>query len=163
MSESPTSTTSPPPDPPPVDERSSHQPPPPPAPPQHHVTAPLRRTRDDRVIAGVCGGIARSLNVDPVLVRIGFVVLTLAGGSGILAYVIGWIVIPEERPGEHAATGEGRHVHDSAAMRIAAGLFLVLLGGVWLIDRVFPGLSEITWPVALIAVGLAVLFAGARR
>jgi len=60
----------------------------------------LRRTRDDRVIGGVCGGLGRYLGVDPVLMRIAFVILAFAGGGGILVYLIAWVLIPAERPGE---------------------------------------------------------------
>ena len=53
------------------------------------------RSKKDRVIAGVCGGIAEYFNVDPTLIRLLWVVFTLMGGSGIIAYIICWIVIPE--------------------------------------------------------------------
>jgi phage shock protein C len=56
----------------------------------------LVRSRDDRMLAGVCGGVAEYLGVDATLVRILVVVGTVLGfGSLILAYVIGWILIPE--------------------------------------------------------------------
>lgn len=55
----------------------------------------LCRSRRDRKLAGVCGGIAEFLGWDPTLVRLLWIVLTLAGGSGILIYVILWIVMPE--------------------------------------------------------------------
>lgn len=56
----------------------------------------LYRSRSDRMIAGVAGGLAQYLNVDPTLVRLGFVVLSLAGGPGLLLYIVMWIVVPEE-------------------------------------------------------------------
>jgi phage shock protein PspC (stress-responsive transcriptional regulator) len=56
----------------------------------------LYRSEDDRIIGGVCGGIAEVYELDPSLVRLGLVLFTLAGGSGILAYIIAWIVIPTE-------------------------------------------------------------------
>ena len=56
----------------------------------------LVRSRGDRKIAGVAGGIAAHLNIDPVLVRIGFVVSVFAGGLGIILYLAGWLLIPEE-------------------------------------------------------------------
>jgi len=56
----------------------------------------LVRVRDERMILGVAGGIARSLDLDPVIVRLAFVLLTLAGGPGLLAYVILAIIMPEE-------------------------------------------------------------------
>lgn len=56
----------------------------------------LRRSRTDRMLGGVCGGLATSLDVDPALVRIGVVVLTvLSSGFGAIVYVAAWIVVPE--------------------------------------------------------------------
>ena len=56
----------------------------------------LHRSKKNRVIAGVCGGIAEYFNIDPTLVRLLWVFFVLAAGSGILAYIIAWIIIPEE-------------------------------------------------------------------
>lgn len=55
----------------------------------------LMRSRDDRMIAGVCGGIARYLSVDPVIVRIVFVLLAFSGVS-FLVYPLFWVVMPQE-------------------------------------------------------------------
>lgn len=55
----------------------------------------LQRTRDDRRLAGVCGGIAEYFGWDSTLVRIAWILLTLLGGSGILLYLIFWVVMPE--------------------------------------------------------------------
>lgn len=54
----------------------------------------LRRS-SDKMIAGVCAGVAEYFGVDPVIVRIVFVLLALAGGPGFLLYIILWIVMPE--------------------------------------------------------------------
>ena len=56
----------------------------------------LYRTREGRVVAGVCTGIAAYFGIDPTLVRLAFALLTIFGGAGILIYLIAWIVIPEE-------------------------------------------------------------------
>lgn len=56
----------------------------------------LTRSRDERMIAGVAGGIARYAGVDPVVVRILFVVLTLFGGGGAVLYLICWILMKED-------------------------------------------------------------------
>ena len=56
----------------------------------------LYRSRKNRVIAGVCGGLAEYLDVDPTLVRLAWVAFTLLGGSGILIYIVFWIVVPKE-------------------------------------------------------------------
>lgn len=56
----------------------------------------LRRSVTDRHIAGVAGGLARHLDVDPILIRVGFVVFTLFGGAGLLLYGALWLLVPEE-------------------------------------------------------------------
>jgi len=56
----------------------------------------LKRSITDKVILGVCGGIAKYFNIDPSLVRIGWVIFTLLGGSGIIAYIICALIIPAE-------------------------------------------------------------------
>ena len=54
----------------------------------------LYKSSQDKIIDGVCAGIAEYFNIDPTLVRLGAVVLTCAGGSGILAYIIAMCIIP---------------------------------------------------------------------
>ncbi len=58
----------------------------------------LVRSRDDKLIAGVCGGLARALGVDSTIVRLVFVLSVFAAGVSPLIYVILWIVMPEEAP-----------------------------------------------------------------
>lgn len=55
----------------------------------------LLRSRNNRTLAGICAGIAEYFGWDPMLVRVAWIVLTLLGGSGILLYLILWLVIPE--------------------------------------------------------------------
>jgi phage shock protein C len=60
-------------------------------------TIKLRRSRNDRMVAGVCGGIARMFNMDAALVRILLVAATVLGvGTGAVLYVIAWAIVPEE-------------------------------------------------------------------
>src|SRR5687768_9965106 len=59
---------------------------------------PLRRAPANGYIGGVCAGFAARLGIDPILIRIGFVLTLLAGGAGIPLYVIGWALIPAEGP-----------------------------------------------------------------
>jgi phage shock protein PspC (stress-responsive transcriptional regulator) len=56
----------------------------------------LRRSVTDRHVAGVAGGIARHLDVDPIIVRVALVVAVFFGGAGLLLYVAAWILVPEE-------------------------------------------------------------------
>lgn len=69
----------------------------------------LRRSKSERVFAGVCGGVARSLGLDPLFVRVLITVLAIVGGAGVLLYVIGWLLLPEDdgtrSVAERAATG----------------------------------------------------------
>ena len=65
----------------------------------------LVRSRSDRKLAGVAGGLASYLRIDPLPLRIAFVVLSFVGGLGILLYLVGWALIPEE--GSQAALGDG--------------------------------------------------------
>ena len=72
---------------PPVDQPTWEQPPPAPARPQ------LRRSGTDRMIGGVSGGLAEYSGIDAVLWRVGFVGLTLAGGAGIVLYLLLWVLV----------------------------------------------------------------------
>ena len=57
----------------------------------------LRRSRSDRVLGGVCAGIARYLGVDPVAVRVGYAIVAfVSGGLAVLAYPVLWVLMPEE-------------------------------------------------------------------
>jgi len=56
----------------------------------------LRRSTDDRMLAGVVGGLARYLDIDATLLRIVFVALTVIGGAGVPIYLAAWLLIPED-------------------------------------------------------------------
>src|SRR5687768_4067534 len=75
-----------------TDAMTDVQTPPDPAP----TRVRLERAKEGRVVAGVCEGLGRYFDVDPVIFRIGFAVLAFAGFSGLLAYGVAWLVIPEE-------------------------------------------------------------------
>ena len=57
----------------------------------------LHRSKKNRVIAGVCGGLGEYFGIDPVIIRLLWLLFLFAMGTGILAYIIAWIVIPEEK------------------------------------------------------------------
>jgi phage shock protein C len=127
----------------------------------------LRRSRDDRVIAGVCGGLGRYLGVDPVLIRIAALILVLAGGAGVVLYGIGWIAIPEDAEGGEGTgyqPASGAETPDRTTGAVVLGLVFVVLGMVFLTDEVWPDFLswQYVWPVALIGVGLAIIFRGRR-
>ena len=81
--------TNPVPPPPPVDPPTGQQPPPAGAP----VRPQLRRSSTDRMAGGVCGGLAEYSGIDAVLWRVGFVGLTLAGGAGVVLYLLLWVLV----------------------------------------------------------------------
>jgi phage shock protein PspC (stress-responsive transcriptional regulator) len=62
------------------------------------ATKRLYRSTSDRMVAGVCGGLAAYLDLDPTLVRILWVIVVLFGGFGVLLYLIMWIIVPEAPP-----------------------------------------------------------------
>lgn len=73
----------------------------------------LYRSRKDQQIAGVCGGVADYLGVDPTLVRLLWVIFALAGGPGLLLYVIMWAIVPEEPEFVQATANKAKN-EDSA-------------------------------------------------
>jgi phage shock protein PspC (stress-responsive transcriptional regulator) len=56
----------------------------------------LYRSTTDRMLGGVCGGVAEYFKVDPTLVRLAWILLTLAWGAGLFLYIIAWIILPEK-------------------------------------------------------------------
>src|SRR3954452_6001068 len=97
-------TSAPPPatPPPSLDPPPWEPPPPPPGPPAHPQ---LRRSRTDKMIGGVAGGLAEYSGVDPLLWRVGFVARTSAGGSGVLVSLLRWLLMRPGRPGDPASSG----------------------------------------------------------
>ena len=118
---------------------------------------PFRRASEGRVLGGVAAGIARHVGVDPLLVRIAFVLIPL----GLVPYLLAWIVVPAD--GDPLARGPG-----GGLAAAAVGLVLISLGTVLTIEAASP-----TWidfdvdgryvgPALVIAAGLALLVRSAR-
>ena len=117
----------------------------------------LERSRSDRVVAGVAGGIGKHLGLDPLLVRIGFVLLSFALGFGVVVYVLTWLLAPQEAAGPAHRPG-GRLIPPTRTQ--AFGTALVMVGVVvllWLGGLLLGG--GLAWPVALAGVGFAILWA----
>jgi phage shock protein PspC (stress-responsive transcriptional regulator) len=115
----------------------------------------LQRSVNNRVIAGVCSGLANYFAIDPILVRLAFIVVAFAGGASILAYIILWIVVPP---------GEGSTVHaalsGSTQGAIWVGGFLIFLGVLFLAGN--TGLFwwwswNLFWPLILVGLGVLIL------
>jgi phage shock protein C len=140
----------------------------------------LFRSRKDKMISGVAGGIAEYFDVDPTLIRILFVVTLFLGGSGILAYIILWIVIPEEPvvvkdAGKDSTSTSSEANADSnetkseeaykkayddqrEKRRRTAGGILLIIGTLFLVDNMFPRIHfGDFWPLILIGIGAGLL------
>lgn len=128
-------------------------------PPAESSVARLRRSKRDRVIAGVCGGLGSYFGVDPVWFRLAFVILALGGGAGVLLYVIAWLLIPEMGAEESGAS----RVTLGNKGPLIAGISLIAVGLVFLANIVAPWFNQFMWPAVLIAVGVALLYKGGRR
>ena len=66
----------------------------------------LYRSKKNRKIAGVCGGIAEYFDIDPIIVRLLTLILVLSVGSGLIAYIIAWIVVPEEPNNQYSVVAQ---------------------------------------------------------
>lgn len=119
----------------------------------------LIRSNRDRMFAGVAGGLGEYFELDPIWFRIGFVVLALGGGSGVLIYLIMWLVIPRAPEG-HVASGAARGTLTGAAV---IGIVFVIAGSVALVNTLSPSLGQYVWPVVLLLGGLALVLGGLRR
>lgn len=121
----------------------------------------LRRSKDDRVLAGVCGGLGQYLGIDPVLLRIAFVVLTVGGGSGVLLYLVGWIAIPEAETGERIGPARGR---DRTTGALVVGGALIVVGVTLLLRRVLPWFDDrVVWPLVVIGIGALIAMRALKR
>jgi phage shock protein PspC (stress-responsive transcriptional regulator) len=91
----------------------------------------LTRTRDDRVIAGVAGGLGRYFDVDPMIFRIGFAVAAFFGGAGVLAYLAAVLFVPEEGGAAEGGRPSGRVIAGVAAVLVLLLAFQVPFFGPW--------------------------------
>lgn len=144
------------------------------------------RSRTDRVFAGVCGGLAEYFIIDPLLIRLLFVVLALAGGGGVLIYIILWIVSHEnpavtnttqsqpatDNPAD--APPEARPVYESTSYSqpvstqskpprtqrgLIGGLVLITLGVIFLVVEFVPSVDfGDLWPLILVVIGIGLLY-----
>lgn len=124
------------------------------------AVARLRRSRDDKVVAGVCGGLGAYFGVDPLWFRLAFVVLAVGGGSGVLIYLLAWLIVPAQGEGETLVMRDGATSADGAVM---VGVALVAVGLMLLFNTLVPWFDRILWPMVVIVAGLGLLYTGRRR
>ncbi len=158
----------------------------------------IYRSKNDKIIAGICGGLAKYFEVDPAIVRIIFILLFFFKGIGFLVYLIMWIVVPYD-PNEvrifHAHAGKtgyaktsqdnikNEEVEEAQIIdeidetgsnekngsetakntnkpdnRYIAGIVLIIIGGLFLLNQILPSLSmKILIPIILVIAGIYLL------
>lgn len=157
------------------------------------MTEKLYRSVREKMLGGVCGGLADYFSVDVTLVRLIMLVAVFAGGVGIPAYLAAWIIIPvnpAEQGGQteshnrdvgEAVKGMVSDVKDATKgiylqdkhekpenhenrSKIAGGI-LVTLGVLFLLKRILPYWFDMSkmWPLLLILLGIAIIYRGGRK
>lgn len=144
-------------------------------------TKKLYRSIENRYIGGVCSGLAEYFDIDVVIVRLLFFIALIIGGGGFFAYIILWIVIPEEpikqkhmNMNENDTKGEFAETSDNNEQKaeksqdqqskkrhnrnnMLGGIILVTIGILFLLDNLTSIEFGNLWPVLLIVAGIAVL------
>jgi phage shock protein PspC (stress-responsive transcriptional regulator) len=119
----------------------------------------LRRSRTDRKVTGVCGGLGRQLGIDPTIVRVAMVVLTIAGGIGLPLYIILALLMPNEGS-DSTAVGNAVGPHLPEQVRSGPGLAIVVVVLALIAGAIFGGAfnngiwDNGGWPWPLLAVGV---------
>jgi signal transduction histidine kinase len=117
----------------------------------------LRRDPKAGMVAGVCAGLARRMQVDPLLLRILFVATTIASGIGLVAYVLAWILLPaQELDGAQPAH---RRRSRRATVEVATGAGFLLLSVLLAVRALgLPFSDLLIWPLVLVAAGGALIW-----
>jgi phage shock protein C len=151
----------------------------------HYKMEPKRfyRSTTDRVLGGVAAGLAEYFALDPVLIRLLFVLFALFGGGGVLVYIIFWIVIPEKpmnlnqsqptmETTQNPQEGSGTYTSSPASPdtkkeapaekkksgSLIGGLVLITVGAIFLADEFVPNVNfGDLWPLILIVIGAGLL------
>ena len=128
-----------------------------------HTSRKIRKSSANRMIDGICGGVAEYLRLDPVFVRVGCVLLALAGGVGLVLYLAAIVIMPPpdpSTPSTNASNGSGTNGY------LITGVLFVVTGCLWFLKVAgFFSLHSLAWlswkavlPIVLIIVGVALLF-----
>ena len=135
----------------------------------------LYRSSRDKMISGVAAGIAEYFDIDPVITRAGFVILTLSGGVGILAYIILWIIVPYDYELNEIKTQEPvassfeqnvppeREANHSFTKNYLAASILIFIGLIMLIDNFVNISMRHVIPSILILIGIFILIRSNKK
>lgn len=130
------------------------------------------RSKQDKVIGGVAGGLGEYFDIDPVIVRVVFVLAALGWGVSILAYIILWIIIPEspvpykvktqediEVEADYIAKVHEDKVRRRTHLKIIFAAILIIIGTTWFLGNIFDFIRfSHVWPLILIVLGILILF-----
>lgn len=140
----------------------------------------LYRSEKYKILGGVAGGLGEYFGIDPTLIRIMFVLITIFGGVGVLLYIVLWVIVPSESDlndgelkdhiksnvkeiesrAEKFAAEISNRKPDGSDNRNLWGLIIILVGSVFLLEnfKIFDFISfSKLWPVLLIALGMVIL------
>jgi phage shock protein PspC (stress-responsive transcriptional regulator) len=130
-------------------------------PPPHHSGRRLVRSTSDRYLGGVAGGIAQTYAIDPIIVRVAFIVFVALAGSGLLVYLALWLILPRD----DGSLSMMQEPHRNRGV-LLLGMVLLAIGVIALLHRLAqhgPFVFDLFWPVVLIGGGLVVLLSRANN
>jgi len=141
----------------------------------------LYRSKSNRMIGGVCGGLGTFLNIDPIFIRLLFVLLLFGSDFGLILYILLWILIPEEGKAygfkEESFGDRVKSMGDDIQVAVTQphpqaglimGIGLIVIGGLLFVDRLNLAWldwfnMDVLWPALLIVGGIALLFRQRRE
>lgn len=123
----------------------------------------LKRNPRNKVIAGVCSGLADHLKLDPTLVRLIFVLLAIFAFGGVIVYVVLWVILPEDDYiTDYSTQTDENEIYTQSSQngkgQLIIGLTMIIIGGLFLILAFIPQFNFWEfWPVGLIVAGILIL------
>lgn len=143
------------------------------------VQKKLTRSKKDKIIAGVCGGLGEYFEVDPTIIRLVFVILTIWGGVGVIIYIIAFFVLPESAEEKAVKNEKLEEKVEKVAYDIKKnwdqrknairrdewfGVILILLGLLFFINNFMPKFDVGKfWPLLIIIIGFVMVAGIARK
>lgn len=134
----------------------------------------LYRSESDKVIGGVCGGLAETFGLDSTIIRLIFLIAFIFGGTGLLLYLILWVVIPTKKnisksvndtihdnieELKETATNFGKNIHTDNNNKMFIGIVVIAVGIIFLMNNFgyhFISISKL-WPLLVIALGFMMI------
>lgn len=145
----------------------------------------LTRSKKDRFVAGVCGGLGEYFDIDPMVFRLIFILLTIFAGSGVIIYIICWILIPES--GEKRSDEIGENIKEGASKmakeikdktqeidkeekdkkgKLIGGLIVLTVGLIFLFQNIMPQYGfdfGKLWPLIIIVIAIGIIIDSGKK